>query len=94
MTRKLLLTAAIVALALAPSIGTGTAQARGFYGGGYGRGFYGGYGRGFYGGYGRGFYVDSGPAFTAGSAASIWAITAMAISRTAITVTDRLQLAP
>jgi hypothetical protein len=33
MTRKLLLTAAIVALTLAPSIGTGTAQARGFYGG-------------------------------------------------------------
>jgi hypothetical protein len=56
MTRKLLLTAAIVALALAPSIGTGTAQARGFYGGGYGRVFYGGYGRGFYGGFGRGFY--------------------------------------
>jgi len=51
MTRKLLLTAAIVALALAPSIGgTGTAQAHGFFGGGYGRGFYGGYGRGFYGG--------------------------------------------
>jgi hypothetical protein len=55
MTRKLLLTAAIVALALAPSIGTGTAQARGFYGGGFGRGFYGGFGRGFYGGFG-GFY--------------------------------------
>jgi hypothetical protein len=34
MTRKLLLTAAIVALTLAPSIGAGTAQARGFYGGG------------------------------------------------------------
>ena len=34
MTRKLLLTAAIVALAFAPSIGTGTAQARGFFGGG------------------------------------------------------------
>jgi hypothetical protein len=34
MTRKLLLATAIVALALAPSIGTGTAQARGFYGGG------------------------------------------------------------
>jgi hypothetical protein len=56
MSRKLLLTAAIVALALAPSIGTGTAQARGFYGGGYGRVFYVGYGRGFYGGFGRGFY--------------------------------------
>ena len=56
MTRKLLLTAAIVALSLAPTLGiTGTAQAHGFYGGGYGRGFYGGYGRGFYGGYG-GFY--------------------------------------
>jgi hypothetical protein len=34
MTRKLLLTAAIVALTLAPSIGAGTAQAPGFYGGG------------------------------------------------------------
>ena len=55
MTRKLLLTAAIVALALAPLIGTGTAQAHGFYGGGFGRGFYGGFGRGFYGGFG-GFY--------------------------------------
>jgi hypothetical protein len=65
MTRKLLMTVAIVAIALAPSIGTGTAQARGFgggfggggfHGGGFGgRGFYGGYGRGFYGGYG-GFY--------------------------------------
>jgi len=52
MTRKLLLTAAIVALALAPSIGTGTAQARGFYGGGFGRGFYGGFG-GIYPGYYR-----------------------------------------
>jgi len=53
MTGKLLLTAAIVALAFAPSIGTGTAQARGFFGGG---GFYGGFGRGFYGGFRRGFY--------------------------------------
>jgi hypothetical protein len=52
MTRKLLLTAAIVALAFAPSIGTGTAQAYGFYGGGFGRGFHGGFGRGFYGGFG------------------------------------------
>ena len=55
MTRKLLLTAAIVALALTPSIGTGTAQDRGFYRGGFGGGFHGGFGRGFYGGYG-GFY--------------------------------------
>jgi|HubBroStandDraft_6_1064221.scaffolds.fasta_scaffold541781_2 hypothetical protein len=47
MTRKLLLTATIVALTLAPSIGTGTAQAYGFYGGGFGRGFHGGFGRGF-----------------------------------------------
>jgi hypothetical protein len=53
--RKLLLTAAIVALTLGPSIGTGTAQAYGFYGGGFGRGFHGGFGRGFYGGFG-GFY--------------------------------------
>jgi hypothetical protein len=37
-----------------PSIGTGTAQARGF-GGGFGGGFHGGFGRGFYGGFG-GFY--------------------------------------
>jgi len=65
MTRKLLMTVAIVTIALAPSIGIGTAQARGFdggfggggfRGGGFaGRGFYGGYGRSFYGGYG-GFY--------------------------------------
>jgi hypothetical protein len=54
-TRKLLLTAAIVALALAPSIGAGTAQAHGFYRGGFGRGFHSGFGRGFYGGFG-GFY--------------------------------------
>jgi hypothetical protein len=50
MTRKLLLTAAIVALALTPSIGTGTAQARGFGGGGFGGGFHGGFGGGFHGG--------------------------------------------
>ena len=66
MTRKFLMTVAIVAIDLTPSIGIGTAQARGFgggfggggfHGGGFGgRGFYGGYGRGFYGGYGRGFY--------------------------------------
>jgi hypothetical protein len=69
MTRKFLMTVAIVAIALAPSISIGTAQAHGFVGGfhgggfhgggfhgGYGRHFYGGYGRGFYGGYGRGFY--------------------------------------
>jgi hypothetical protein len=66
MTRKFLMTVAIVAIALAPSIGIGPAQAHGvgggfggggFHGGGFGgRGFYGGYGRGFYGGYGRCFY--------------------------------------
>jgi hypothetical protein len=56
MTRKLLLTAAILALALAPSIGAGTAQARGFSGGGFGGGFHGGFGGGFHGGYGRSFY--------------------------------------
>jgi hypothetical protein len=56
MTRKLLLTAAIVALALTPSVGTGAAQAHGFGGGGFGGGFHGGgFGRGFYGGFG-GFY--------------------------------------
>ncbi len=50
MTRKLLMTVAVVAIALAPSIGIGTAEARGggfggggFHGGGFGgRGFYGG----------------------------------------------------
>jgi hypothetical protein len=72
MTRKFLITVAIIAIALTLSIGIGNAQAHGFGGGfgrfhgggfgghgfygGYGRGFYGGYGRGFYGGYGRGFY--------------------------------------
>ena len=61
MTRKLLMTVAIVAIALAPSIGVGTARpvalAEVLHGGGFGgRGFYGGYGRSFYGGYGRGFY--------------------------------------
>jgi hypothetical protein len=56
MTRKLLLRTAIAALALASSIGTGTVQARGFYGDGFGGGFHGGFGRGFYGGFGRGFY--------------------------------------
>ena len=57
MTRKLLMTVAIVAIALTPSIGIGTAQAHGFGGGFHGRGFYGGGfgGRGFYGGYGA-FY--------------------------------------
>jgi hypothetical protein len=56
MTRKLLLTAAIVSLALTPSIGTGTAQARGFGGGGFGGGFHGGFGGGFHGGgFGGGF---------------------------------------
>ena len=56
MTRKLLLTAVIVALAPTPSIGTWTAQARGLDGGGFGGGVHrGGFGRGFYGGYG-GFY--------------------------------------
>ena len=67
MTRKLLLTTAIVALALAPSIGTGTAQARGFSGGGFhggfGGGFHGGYGRSFYGGFERGFYRGFGRGF-------------------------------
>jgi uncharacterized membrane protein len=94
MTRKLLMTVAIVAIALAPSIGIGTAQARGFgggfggggfHGGGVGgRGFYGGGfgGRGFYGGYGRGFYGGY-----------IRAIMDMAIPHTVTTATDRVQLA-
>jgi hypothetical protein len=50
MTRKLLLAAAVIAIALTPSIGIGTAaaQGRGFHGGGFhGGGFH---GRGFRGG--------------------------------------------
>ncbi len=53
MTRKLLMTVAIVAIALAPSIGIGPAQAHGFGGGGFHGGGFGGHG--FYGGHGRGF---------------------------------------
>lgn len=54
MTRKLLMTIAIVALALTPSIGIGTAHAHGFSGGFRGGHFHGGgfRGRGFCGGYG------------------------------------------
>jgi hypothetical protein len=59
MTRKLLMTVAIVALALTPSIGIGTAHAHAFGGGFHGGGFHGGgfhgggfRGRGFFGGYG------------------------------------------
>jgi uncharacterized membrane protein len=65
MTRRLAMTLAIVAIALAPWIGSDTAQARGFGGGGFGGGgFHGGgfggggfHGGGFYGGGfgGRGF---------------------------------------
>jgi hypothetical protein len=66
MTRKLLLTAAIVTLTLAPSIGTGTAQARGFSGGGFGGGFHGGFGGGFHGGFGRGFHGGFGRGFYGG----------------------------
>ena len=52
MTRKLLMTAAVVAIALTPPIGIGTAEAHGggFHGGGFHgrdfdrRGFFGGYG--------------------------------------------------
>jgi hypothetical protein len=82
MTRKLLMTLAIVAITLAPSIGIGTAQARGFGGGFGGGGFHGGGfgGRGFCGGYGRGF--------TAGMVASIRAIMDMAFRRTVTTATD------
>jgi hypothetical protein len=66
MTRKLLLTAAIVALTLAPSIGTGTAQARGLSGGGFGGGFHGGFGGGFHGGFGGGFHSGFGRGFYGG----------------------------
>ena len=59
MTRKLLMTVAIIAIGLTPSIGIGTAQAHGFGGGFGGGGFQGGGfgGRGFNGGGfdGRGF---------------------------------------
>jgi hypothetical protein len=87
MTRKFLMTVAIVAIALAPSIGIGPAQAHGFGGGFGGGGFHGGGfgGRGFYGGYGV--------VFTAGMVASIRATMGMAIPRTVTTATDRVQLA-
>ena len=63
MTCKFLMIVAIVAIALTPSIGIGTAQAHGFGGGGFHGGGFGGRGfdgrgfahRGFFGGYG-GFY--------------------------------------
>jgi hypothetical protein len=42
MTRKLLITAAVVAIALAPSIASRTAEAHGGGGGGHGGGFHGG----------------------------------------------------
>jgi hypothetical protein len=77
MTRKLLLTAAIVALALAPSIGTETAQARGFTASGTA----------------VAFTAALAAASTADSEIFIRAITDMVISRTATTVTDRIQLA-
>jgi len=69
MTCKLLLTAAIVALALTPAVFTVADS-------------------------GAAFTAASGATFTAGMVASTRAITDMAISRTATTVTDRLQLAP
>jgi uncharacterized membrane protein len=102
MTRKLLMTVAIVAIALAPSIGIGTAQARGFGGGFGGGGFHGGGfhgggfgGRGFYGGRfgGRGFYGGYGRGSTAGMVAFIRATMDIAIPRTVSTATDRVQLA-
>ena len=51
MTRKLLMTAAVAAIALTPPIGIGTAEA---HGGGFGGGGFGGGGGGFSGG-GGGF---------------------------------------
>jgi hypothetical protein len=63
MTRKLLMSAAVVAIALTPSIGVGTAEARdgGFHGGGFhGGGFHGAefHGKGFHGAefHGKGFH--------------------------------------
>ena len=103
MTRKFLMTVAIVAIALAPSIAIGPAQAHGFGGGFGGGGFHGGGfgGRGFYGGYGLVFTADMGvvftasmaAAFTAGMVASIRATMGMPIPRTVTTATDRVQLA-
>ena len=90
MTRKLLMTVAIVAIALAPSIGIGTAQARGFGGGLHGGGFG---GRGFYGGYGRSFYRGYGRGFTAGMVASIRVSMDMVIPHIVTTAIDRVQLA-
>jgi len=86
MTRKLLMTVAIVAIALAPSIGIGTAQARGFGGGFGGGGFHGGGfgGRGFYGGYGRGF--------TPGMVAFIRVTMDTEIPHIVTTAIDRVQL--
>jgi len=86
MTRKLLLTAAIVALTLAPRSALGLSRPVVFTAAASGAAFTAASG--------VAFTAASGAAFTAASAVSIRAITAMAISRTAITVTDRLQLAP
>ena len=98
MTRKFLMTVAIIAIALAPSIGIGPAQAHGFGGGFHGSGFG---GHGFYAAMATVFTADTGvvsaagmaAAFTAGMAASIRATMGMAIPRTVTTATDRVQLA-
>jgi hypothetical protein len=87
-THRLLITAAIVGIAFAPSIGTGTAHARGsgggfggFHGGGFGDGFHGGGfgGRGFMAGTAAVFTAGMVAAFTAGMVASIRVIMVTAI---------------
>jgi hypothetical protein len=95
MTRKFLMTVAIVAIALAPSIGIGTAQAHGF-GGGFCAADSTAAGLA-----ATVFMADTGvvstggmaAAFTAGMVASIRATMGMAIPRTVTTATDRVQLA-
>jgi hypothetical protein len=88
-TRKLLLTAAIVALALAPSIGTGAAEAHGFTAADSVGVSIADSVAAFTADSAAAFTVDSAAAFTADSVVFIRAITDMAISPTATTVSDR-----
>jgi len=106
MTRKFLITVAIVAIALTASMGIGTAQARGFGGGFGGGGFHGGGfggrgfgGRGFGGGgFGRrGFFTG---VFSAGTVVSLRTTMDTVMPRTVTTrstvrppATDRILLA-
>jgi hypothetical protein len=103
MTRKLLLTAAIVALALAPRSALGLPRpavlaavesGAAFTADSGAASMAAGSDAAFTVEPGAAFTADSGAAFTADTVVSIRAITDMAISRTAITVTDRLRLTP